>query len=108
MPRHLASLRTRLDSSEYVAKELVKYNLTSSGTTGDARARTVTITGVSIQADAGTGNTISFKCAWRNLLASIQEVAQIGGGDFDLIKTGTQAWEFRWYNGQRGTILRAL
>jgi hypothetical protein len=81
----------------------VKYNATSSGTTGDGRARNVSLTGISIQTDGATGNTIDFLCAWRNLLSAVQEVAQIGGGDFALVKTGAQAWEFRWYAGQLGT-----
>jgi hypothetical protein len=89
--------------AETIAKLLTKYNATASGTTGDGRSRTVTLATITNQADGATGSTFDYNCAWRNLLASLQEVAQIGGGDFDLIKAGAQAWEFRWYNGQRGT-----
>jgi len=88
--------------AESIAKDLVIYNATNAGTTADGRIRTVTLAGIGVQADGATGNTLDFNCAWRNLLASLQEVAQVGGGDFDLIKTGAQTWEFRWYNGQRG------
>jgi hypothetical protein len=91
------------EKAETIAKGLVTYNATSAGTTGDGRIRDVTLAGVTVQADGATGNTIDFNCAWRNLLASVQEVAQIGGGDFDLVKTAAQAWEFRWYDGQLGT-----
>lgn len=94
--------------AETIAKTLVLYNATSSGTTADGRTRTITLSGISIEADAANGNTIDYNCAWRNLLASLQEVAQIGGGDFDLVKTGPQAWEFRWHDGQLGTDKSAL
>ena len=33
----------------------------------------------------------------------MQKVAKVGGGDFDLIKTGAATWQFKWYTGQRGT-----
>lgn len=91
------------DPAETVAKDLVKYNATASAVTTEERIRDNTLTGITIEADGGGGNTIDFACAWRNLLSALQEVAQIGGGDFDLVKTGARAWEFRWYDGQLGT-----
>lgn len=91
------------DPAETIAKALVQYNATSSGTTGDGRLRDVTLSGISVQADAASGPSIDYACAWRNLLTALQEIAQVGGGDFDLVKTGAAAWEFRWYNGQLGT-----
>ena len=89
--------------AETIAKYLVTYNATSSGTTGDGRARSVTLSGVSVESDGARGNTLSMRTAWRNLLAALQDVAQLGDGDFDLVKTSTAAWEFRWYDGQLGT-----
>lgn len=89
--------------AETVMKTLVSYNAGSNATTGNGRIRNGTITGLSVQADGAGGNTISIDCAWDNLLDTLQKVAGIGGGDFDLVKTDTQAWEFRWYSGQRGT-----
>lgn len=91
--------------AETIAKTLVTRNATSSGTTGDGRVRNVDTWGslISVQADGATGSTIDFACAYQNLLEALQDVARIGGGDFDLVKTGAQAWEFRWYNGQLGT-----
>jgi hypothetical protein len=99
------SNRTRYSAqpAETILKSLVTYNATSSGTTGDGRARTVTTAGITVQADGAAGNTLTYECPFRNLLTSLQEVASIGGGDFDLVKTGAQAWEFRWYTGQLGT-----
>lgn len=41
------------------------------------------------------------------MLASLQALALIGGGDFDLIKSDLNSealvWDFRFYNGQLGT-----
>jgi hypothetical protein len=89
--------------AETIMKTLVSYNAGTNATTANGRVRTGTISGVSVQADGAGGNTISVDCAWDNLLEILQKVAAIGGGDFDLIKTGAAAWEFRWYTGQRGT-----
>lgn len=89
--------------AETAMKTLVTYNATSSATTANGRIRNGAITGLAVEADQARGNTISRDCAYRNLLEVLQELAPIGGGDFDLVKTGAQAWEFRFYPGQRGT-----
>ncbi len=89
--------------AETLMKTLVSYNAGSAATTANGRIRNGAITGLSVQADGGGGNTLSKACAYDNLLSTLQEIAEIGGGDFDLIRTGAQAWEFRWYAGQRGT-----
>ena len=89
--------------AETIMKTLVSYNAGSNATITNGRIRNGTITGISVQADGAGGNTISIDCAWDNLLDVLQKIASIGGGDFDLIKTGAAAWEFRWYAGQRGT-----
>lgn len=91
------------DPVETIMKTLVDYNACANATTGNGRLRDGAITGLSIQADGANGNTRDWNCAWRNLLATLQALALVGGGDFDLIKTAAQAWQFRWYTGQRGT-----
>ena len=88
---------------ETIMKTLVTYNATASGTTVDGRDELATITGVSVQADGANGNTQDWACANENLLDNLAKLAPGAGGDFDLIKTGAAAWEFRWYTGQRGT-----
>lgn len=90
-------------AAETIAKQLVQYNLTSSGTTADGRVRTVTKTGVTVAASGGTGTSMDLGCAWRNLLDVLRDVAAVGGGDFDLVKTAAASWEFNWYAGQLGT-----
>jgi hypothetical protein len=89
--------------AETIMKTLVNYNAGSSATTGNGRHRNGAITGLSVQADGANGNTKDWACAYDNLLETLQKLALVAGGDFDLIKTGANAWEFRWYTGQRGT-----
>jgi len=115
--RHIAYPADTVDRSKFtskpgetIMKQMVKYNATGSGTTGDGRIRNATAAGVltgmatiSNQADGGAGNSLDWYCALDNLLASLQKLARVAGGDFDLIKTGAATWEFRWYLGQRGT-----
>lgn len=88
--------------AETVMKNLVKYNAGSDATAANGRARTGTITGLTVQTDGANGNTIDFYCAWDNLLEALQKVARIGGGDFLLVGSPT-APDFRWFTGQLGT-----
>lgn len=64
------------------------------------------ISQLAIQADAAGGNTVSIQRSYRGLLEVCQEIAAIGGGDFDVVGTGANAYELRWYAGQRGTDRR--
>jgi hypothetical protein len=84
-------------------KTLVQYNAGASATTANGRIRDGVIEGITVAADGGFGNVISKGCAYENLLEALQKIAAIGGGDFDLVKTGAATWQFRWYTGQRGT-----
>lgn len=94
---------------ETICNTLVKYNATTSGTTGDGRDRAAAngypLTGLSVEADGGEGNLYSggFYCTRKNLLETLQDLASIGGGDFDVVKTSSTAWQWRWYEGQRGS-----
>ena len=90
---------------ETIAKTLVTYNATSAGTTGDGRVSNVDAWGanISVQADAANGPSKDWRCAHESLLANLQDLALIGGGDFNVVRTGDQAWQFRWYDGQLGT-----
>jgi len=83
--------------AEAVAKSYVEEN----AATG-ARA----IPGLTVQADGGFGNQVTFKKAHRNLLETVQEIVKVGGGDIDVVSTGPATYEFRWYDGQRGTDRR--
>ncbi len=90
--------------AETLMKTLVSYNAGANATVANSRQREGAISGITVEADGAHGNTISsYGCAWANLLEALQEVATIGGGDFDLIKTAANTFDFRWYTGQRGT-----
>jgi len=95
--------RATFDSqkAETVAKTLVRYNLASDATTANGRVVAGNTTNT-VQAAGATGNTIDIACAYDNLLTTLQAVADVGGGDFNMVWTGS-VWDFRWYNGQLGT-----
>lgn len=101
--------RTRFlaQPAETIANTLVKYNATMAGTTGDGRLRAAAggypFTGLSVEADGAAGTSLSIYCSYKNLLATLQSIAEIGGGDFDIVKTSTTTWQWRWYVGQLGT-----
>lgn len=94
-------------AAETIAKTLVEYNAGSDATVANGRISDGEIEGLSVQADDERGETLDWYCAWENLLETLQKIAMIGGGDFDLVKTAANAWEFRWYEGQLGGDRRA-
>jgi hypothetical protein len=93
--------------SETIMKKMVTNNLTSAALVANGRAvdwpYATLQQQVTVETDLGRGNTLDWKCLNINLLSSLQDLATISGGDFDLIKTGGSTWDFRFYPGQRGT-----
>lgn len=99
--------------AETIMKTLVQYNAAGSATTGNGRLRAGWIPGLGYDPDEARGNTLSWNCAYKSLLTELQDLALVGGGDFDLVKVAAEAWTFRWYTGQRGldrssTVIFAL
>jgi hypothetical protein len=90
-------------AAETVIKQLFNFNIGNSATTANGRLLDGTITGMTTPPSAGTGNLISIGLAQQNLLSAMQKVADVGGGDFDLIYTAPATWSFQWYLGQLGT-----
>lgn len=88
--------------AETIAKTLVEYNAGPSATVANGRELDGVIPGLSIEADAATGKPMDWFCAWQNLLETLQKLAESGGGDFDLVRTGGSSYEFRWYENQLG------
>lgn len=88
---------------ESILKMLADYNAGPNATTGNGRIRNGAITGLAIEADGAHGNTLDWYCAYDNLLDTLQKLAFIAGGDFDLVKTSATVYTFTWYTGQRGT-----
>lgn len=91
------------DPAETIAKTLVAYNAGADATVANGRLYDGAITGLSVEADAAGGNTLDWYCAYDNLLATLQDLAKVGGGDFDTVQTDDAAFEFRWYDDQLGT-----
>lgn len=85
------------DPAETAMKLMVQYNATADATTANDRKRTVGDWKqyVTIEADAAGGNNITKAFAHMRLGEALQEMAVLGGIDFDLVKTGARAWEFR-------------
>lgn len=88
--------------AEFIAKTLVEYNATAAATAANGRVYTTDVARVSVATSEVQGNTLTVYCAWRNLLEVLQEVARLGGGDFDLVSDGNLGYEWRWFVGQRG------
>lgn len=83
---------------------LVKYNITSEATIENGRFLTTPIDWISVDEDLAFGEVIDSKeNSGKGLLEELQEIANLGNLDFDLIKVGDFAWRFRMYEGQRGT-----
>lgn len=91
------------EKGETIMNTLVSYNACANATTGNGRLRNGAITGLTAEADGAGGNTIDWFCAYDNLLESLQKCARIAGGDFDVVKTAANAWQYQWYAGQLGT-----
>jgi hypothetical protein len=93
----------RNDPAETIAKTLVAYNAGDDATVANGRVREGAIAGLNVEANAAGGNALDWYCAWDNLLESLQGLAAVGGGDFELGQVGdAAAWEFRWHAGQLG------
>lgn len=72
-----------------ISKEVVQYNCTSLATTGNSRLRNANVVR-GLDATLGSGrdpttSTINYSCAYRNVLEVVQELAQLGVYDFDVV-----------------------
>lgn len=88
--------------AETIMKTLANYNAGAAATAANGRIRDGAISGLSVEADGANGTTQDWFCAYDNLLETLQNLAAVAGGDFDLVKTGAATFQFRWYTGQLG------
>lgn len=88
--------------AESIMKTLVHRNAGSGSGEDDGRIRTGYITGITVEEDQFRGEVKDWYCAYDNLLETLQKLASVGGGDFDLVKTDVNTFEFRFYPGQLG------
>jgi len=90
-------------NAETIMKLMVDYNAGPNATSVNGRRRDGVISNITVETDAARGAAgIHWSCAWDDLLKSLQDLARIAGGDFDLIKAGS-AYDFKFFPGQRGT-----
>lgn len=89
--------------AETVMKTLVRYNATADATTGRDVSGVFASWTITNATDTAAGNTISHTCPRKNLLTELQKIAEVAGGDFDLVRIGPAAFQFRFYPGQLGT-----
>lgn len=90
---------------ETVLKRLVRDNCDPTfATIGNLRDRTPNSIGLTIATDLARGNTINWTCGGRSLLLDeLKKVAQIAGGDYNIVRTGLATYAFEFYPGQLGT-----
>lgn len=93
------------EEAETIMKTIVDYNIGPNATTGNGRLRNGSVTGFVLESDGANGNALYVKCEYANLLETCQDLAETGGGDFEVERytTGGNLWRFRWYTGQLGT-----
>ena len=93
--------------AETIIKALVSYNCTALGSIGGGRLRDVTLDTIQLEADAGRGNALDFECSLQNVLASCQQVAAIGGGDFVMSVVAAATYEFAWRAASTSAVVFA-
>lgn len=82
--------------------EFVRENVGEVATVANGRLITGTITPLQIPAMVGGGPNWRGARAWRNLLRVLQELAEYGGVDFDIIGKGGGQWNFETFVNQLG------
>ncbi len=87
-----------------IANDVVKWNCTTSATTGNGRLRNAnTVRGLTAVNGLAGSPTINYSAANRNVLEVNQELAQLGGFDFDVIYDPLVGHlEYKQYAGQLG------
>jgi hypothetical protein len=94
--------------AETVAHTLVRYNATADATSVNGRDRNAPDYLITLDADSGRGNRISPRLEPRgSLLETLIDLQPTFGGDIDLVRTSANAFQFRFYAGQRGTDRRS-
>lgn len=97
--------KIRQSPAEAIMRRIVQTNCTSIATVANGRLRDGAIAGLDVETNQNRGNAVAWSGPGNIVLNELQALApaNVGGGDFDLVKTGAQAWVFRFYPGQLGT-----
>jgi len=87
-------------SAREIMELLVTYNIGSEALETEGRLVNGTL-GTWIVNNTGEGNTVNWYCAYANLLENLQELTQVGGGDFSVGRDESD-WIFTFHQGQLG------
>lgn len=91
-----------------IAGDVVSWNCTANATTGNGRHRNANVVRSLTVAAVGGTPVIDYSASYRNVLEVVQELADGGGFDFDVIRNGaTTNLKFQEYAGQLGSDLSA-
>jgi len=90
------------DRAETVIKEYVLENCGTAATTANGRFYAGVIPGFTVEADGANGNIWGGERSGKNLLETIQKIAQITAIDYAVVGTGAGTYEFRTYTHQLG------
>jgi hypothetical protein len=82
--------------AETVIKEYVNENA------GPGASTDRVMPGLYVEMDGQTGNDWQGGRSWNNLLEVCQDIANSGGGDFEVVGIGPSMYVFRWHTGQLG------
>lgn len=95
--------------AETIYKRLVDTNLGANSLTANGRAISAAHTGFSVEADSLRGNTISTGVSHQNLLEALRKLSLSAGGDFNIVRTGVNTFQFVWVvNTDRTTGASAI
>lgn len=92
----------KADAAETVIKEYVYENAGAGATVALGRLAEGGIPGLTVEGDGGSGDYWEGQRSERNLLETIQEIANYSALGFDVVETGARAWEFRTYEDTPG------
>ena len=90
-------------AASVIINTLVSYNCCSLATVANGRLRDGNIPQVIIQSNDYVTPDIGWECAYENVLANLQKLQPIGGGDLSMTYQGSGVWQFAWMTGQLGT-----
>jgi hypothetical protein len=94
--------------AESLMHQVVKYNVTAEATVANGRLVDFQDIHITMETDLARGEMLPAQTGLmgKNVLDFLKETALVGGVEFDLIKTGAQAWAFRVYDTYSGTDRR--
>ena len=88
--------------TENIVTSLMYFNIGAGATTANGRMVDGVNSAIMIPASSNRGISVDWFCAWQNLLKTLQELAEAGGFDFDLVPVGNN-YLFTYYPDRLGS-----